>query len=456
MGVSDLNLRTANNTVLDVESVVLIDFALKPNMEKIKVPFLSTNESVENPIFGYNLISHLVTSNRDPKIFETLMSVFPHIPCEREETLVSIIQKVAQVPDLVGEVKVNKRTVISSNSFVRVKCNANVKFEAKEKSLIFRPLVEPEVGEALEIKESYEVLKKGSTPHVFILISNPSNRDIVLRRGDVLGTLHNVSAVISFPISKDVQINEISQEVTNQNGKWQPETELPDLTEEQQARVKKLLFEQYEVFSKNKLDIGDIKDFQMEIKLTDETPINEFSRPIPRTLYEEVKNYVDDLITNEWVKKSNSAFASPMVCARKSDGSLRLCIDYRKLNNRTIPDRQPIPKIQDIKDSLGGQQWFSTLDMSKAYHQGYIHPESRKCKVFFTPWSLYEWIRIPFKLTNAPPCFQRYINEVLEGLRDLKCIAYLDDILVYGRTFEEHLQNLEIVLKRLKSKGIRR
>ena len=154
------------------------------------------------------------------------MSVFPHIPWEGAETVVSIIQKVAQVPDLLGEVKVNKCTVISSNSFVRVKCKANVEFKAKEKSLIFHPLVEPEVDKALEIKESYEVLKKGRTPHVFILISNPSNRDIVLRRGDVLRTLHNVSAVIPLPISKDIQINEISQEVTNKNGKWQPETEL--------------------------------------------------------------------------------------------------------------------------------------------------------------------------------------------------------------------------------------
>ena len=162
------------------------------------------------------------------------------------------------------------------------------------------------------------------------------------------------------------------------------------MTEEQQARVKKLLFEQCEVFSKNKLDIGDIKDFQMEIKLTDETPINESYRRIPRKLYEEVRNYVDDLITNEWVKKSNSAFASPMACVRKLDGSLRLSIDYCKLNNRTIPDRQPIPKIHDIIDSLGSHQGFFTLDMSKAYHQGYIHPDSRKFTAFSTPWSLYE------------------------------------------------------------------
>ena len=140
-----------------------------------------------------------------------------------------------------------------------------------------------------------------------------------------LGTLHNVSAVIPLPISNDIQINEISQEVTNENGKWQPETELPALTEEQRARVRKLLFEQCEVFSKNKLDIGDIKDFQMEIKLTDETPINESYRRIPRKLYEEVKNYVDDLITNAWVKKSNSAFASPW-CAPVNQMEVCVCV----------------------------------------------------------------------------------------------------------------------------------
>ena len=123
----------------------------------------------------------------------------------------------------------------------------------------------------------------------------------------------------------------------------------------------------------------------MEIKLSDQIPINESYRRIPQKLYEEVKNYIDDLITNEWIKQSNSAYVSPMVCIRKKDRSLHLCIDYRKLNNKTIPDRQPIPKIQDMLDCLGGgQQWFSTLDMSIAYHQGYIHPDSRKYAAFST------------------------------------------------------------------------
>ena len=137
MGVSDLNLRTANNNSLNIESVALIDFALKSDTEQIKVPFLITSESVEDPFFGHNLIEHLITSTNDPNIFDTLMSAFPHIPSERSETVPSIIIKLAEVPDLLGDVKVIKRTIIPSNSIVKVKCKTNIDFETEEKSVIF-------------------------------------------------------------------------------------------------------------------------------------------------------------------------------------------------------------------------------------------------------------------------------------------------------------------------------
>ncbi|KAK3510523.1 hypothetical protein QTP70_009127 [Hemibagrus guttatus] len=163
------------------------------------------------------------------------------------------------------------------------------------------------------------------------------------------------------------------------------------------------------------------------------------------------------IVTSDWNSSNGGVVAgvSPIVCVRKKDGSLRLCIDYRELNRKSIPDRHPIPRVQDMLNSLSGSAWFSVLDQGKAYHQGFVEEGSRPFTAFITPWGLYEWVRIPFGLSSAPAEFQRSMEECLLGLRDDTCLPYLDDNLVHSKMFEDHLCDVREVLHRYQRHGMK-
>ena len=129
---------------------------------------------------------------------------------------------------------------------------------------------------------------------------------------------------------------------------------LEGLTSQQRALAVKMLKEHQDSFAKDDSDVGSVQELQMNIFLKDNTPVQKNYVAVPRPLYPEVKSYIEDLLNHQFIKKSTSPYSSPVVCVRKKDKSLRLCIDYRALNEKTIPDRHPIPRIQEALDSLGG------------------------------------------------------------------------------------------------------
>ena len=469
----ELNVRAANATSISLDGVVLLEFGLKGGGDGFIVPLLVASDDMAEPILGYNVIEHLVLDGSKDQ-HAALKSALRGKKNFEIEPLTALITEKASNPSHLAEVKASDEVTIPAGCRTRIKCRVKVQGDNTDETVYFSPVI-TENDDDLTFLETVSQLKQGRTNSVVVEVLNQSKVQKVLRKGRVIGSVHAVSAVIPLMKlvdegidgkTKDVEVERVGVQIEQEEQEEQQEAsrttvgdnikwDLLHLNDEQRRSLEKLLIKMKEVFSKNDADIGNIKEFQMPINVVDDVPVTAAYRRIPPHLYHEVKKYIEDLVTNGWVRESNSNYCSPIVCVRKKDGGMRMCIDYRKLNAKTVADMQPIPRIQDIIDSLGGQNWFTTLDLSKAYHQGYIDEKSRHLTAFVTPWTIYEWIRIPFGLRNAPPAFQRYINQVLGDLKGLVCEPYLDDILCYGQSFEEHIANLEKVLGRLKSRGIK-
>lgn len=164
--------------------------------------------------------------------------------------------------------------------------------------------------------------------------------------------------------------------------------------------------------------------------------------------------FTKELLEAKIIKRSSSPYASPIVLAKKKDGTWRFCVDYRKLNRQTIPDKFPLPRVDDILDSLGGNLFFSSMDLASGFHQIPIDPAHTHKSAFITHEGLFEFIRMPFGLTNAPATFQRTMNMVLAGLNWVECLCYVDDVLVYSKTAREHLETLDRIFTRLEEAGL--
>ena len=213
-----------------------------------------------------------------------------------------------------------------------------------------------------------------------------------------------------------------------------------------------MLVDSASVFAKTDLDLGKCNVIKHAIKITDPQPFKECHRRIPPHLYEEVKAHLQEMVEVGAIRKSFSPWASAVVLVRKKDGGLRFCIDLRKLNNRTVKDGYSLPRTKDTLDCLHGAVWFSTLDLKSGYWQVELEEEAKALTAFTVgPLGFWECECMPFGLTNAPATFQRLMESCLGELHLNWCIIYLDDIIVFSRTPEEHIHRRRAVFEKLKA-----
>ena len=228
----------------------------------------------------------------------------------------------------------------------------------------------------------------------------------------------------------------------------------PTLTSKQSAELMECVVNHHDVFALDDGEVGEVIGVEHKIHTGDSAPIRQLPRRVPFAVRGEITRMVQEMLKDGVIQESASPWASPVVLVKKKDGTLRFCVDYRRLNAVTHKDTFPLPRIDDLLDQMQGKKVFSTLDAKRGYWQIKVQEESKEKTAFVTFEGLYEFRVMPFGLCNAPSTFQRLMQRILQGLGSF-CSVYIDDILIFSESVEEHLVHLSQIFRRIESFGLK-
>ena len=256
-------------------------------------------------------------------------------------------------------------------------------------------------------------------------------------------------------ISKIYKINKNECNLHNRFDEIIKSLRLKHLNKEEQDSIFKIFYKYQDLFHLENEPLTATNVVRHEIHTKTDAPVSSKIYRYPYHFKEIVNKEINDLLEQNIIRPSISAWNSPVwIVPKKTDATgvkkYRLVIDYRKLNEQTIGDAYPIPNISDILDQLGQSKYFTTLDLASGYHQIEMHPQDAEKTAFSIPLGHYEFNRMPFGLKNAPSTFQRLMNTVLSGLQGTRCLVYLDDIVIFADSLQNHNKKLIEIFERLK------
>ena len=309
-----------------------------------------------------------------------------------------------------------------------------------------------------ELKGVYVLPGILAEPRCSILACAKGDISRSVEHGTIIGRIFTIVSETEATLRGEVMTSSEPAVVKGETGS-KPILELIELTDylslEEKTRVLELLNKHAEVFSKDESDIGRLDVLEYHIELLDSTPIYLKPRQFPEPVASDIAERCEQLQLLDIIEPSMSSWSSPVVPVRKKDGTMRLCVDYRRLNSVTKPDRYPLPNLNDSVYSLFGMRYFTSLDVTRGFYHVPIDKSSRECTAFSTQSGHWQFKRMPFGLRNAPAAFQRAMQLVLHKFPRGNVIVYIDDVLIMSATFEEQLLMVGKVLNTLKEHGIK-
>ena len=293
-----------------------------------------------------------------------------------------------------------------------------------------------------------------SEDHTFpFRILNPTDKPITIYRCSNLGTYTPSGASMCVIATADTPQ---SPDVVSDSTQTVP-LDLSDtpLDESQQAQFRSLVQEYRDIFALSPAELGRTNIVQHRIDTGDHQPIRQRPYRVSDTQRGIIEEHITDMLNRGIIQPSVSPWSSPIILVKKKDGTDRFVVDFRRLNSITRKDSYALPRVDDALDALHGTRYFSSMDLMSGYWQVEMEAASREHTAFITYGGLYEFLVVPFGLTGAPSTFERLMECVLRNLTYKICLIYLDDILVYSKTFDDHLSHLRQVFDRLRHANLK-
>lgn len=277
------------------------------------------------------------------------------------------------------------------------------------------------------------------------------------------------SIPISESIENDVEINfseripvksifetEITTpSLTNQNFKLAKNIQTSHMNSEEKKEILKLCSRFKNIFYDGNFDLSFSNTVKHKIRTKDEEPVYVKSFRHPHHMKKIIQEQIQKLLDDKIIRPSVSPYSAPIwIVDKKNDASgqkkYRMVIDYRRLNEKTVEDKYPLPRIEEILDNLGKSCYFSTIDMAKAFHQIEMDPESIEKTAFTVNNGHYEYVRMPYGLKNGPSTFQRVMDNILKEYLHKFCFVYMDDIIIFSKSLQEHISHLKLIFQKIR------